>query len=227
MASTLSYSSFPTVSANASQTPHLLLSADNYACAQQKSYQTMDTSVEAEGGTLKVSTSRSSSPSDSSKLDSSQPTDNLFCSFSESMDQGSEHEEFKTQEKGTILVNEKQPVHTSPVVNDVVHVIRHSTFRMEAEQQQEQDINAGKEKETVQHGIYQTPSEDDISFKNRAEALESLLELCAQLLQQQRLTELDVVLQPFGPNPSAVSSRETAIWITKSLASVMQDPKRH
>ncbi|KAH7426769.1 hypothetical protein KP509_10G016300 [Ceratopteris richardii] len=178
----------------------------------------------------------------------------------------------KTHEKGTIQVH-KKPATPKSTYKDVVHVIRHSTFRLGSDISGEEhtqdsctkmssnnvvdlprpeedmfsavtsnevkDMSLNSAGHSGQHvnganvatsdhcstggNIGTRPSKgiDVKSARQRAEALEGLLELSAQLLQQQRFEELAIVLKPFGRGK--VSPRETAIWLTKSLKGMMLD----
>ncbi|KAF3332029.1 serine/threonine-protein kinase Nek5 [Carex littledalei] len=162
--------------------------------------------------------------------------------------------------------------HLAPPFDDVIHVIRHSSFRVGSEQQtpvvstENAEFDVRSVSPGLRNGYVETaamkptasesnqaakdvkpdqvelrpdlsevsvgPKEESTSSshketldvnssRQRADALEGLLELSAELLQHNRLEELAVVLKPFGKDK--VSPRETAIWLAKSFKGMMSE----
>lgn len=130
--------------------------------------------------------------------------------------QDSVHEEQGFSAEHIHKVNE---VNINAVTTEVEDTFYSEGFDNAEPRREDSKLEDYKKSTTTSEGSSITDKDKSIS-EERADALESLLELCAQLLKQDKLEELAGVLRPFGKE--AVSSRETAIWLTKSLMSAQK-----
>ncbi|XP_073040597.1 serine/threonine-protein kinase Nek6 [Primulina eburnea] len=114
-----------------------------------------------------------------------------------------------------------------PNVNDNQHQMKNPSIEVQKQKTQasvsySESISSAKANDS--NPIEPSKEDDEVEVNaasdQKAQAMETLLELCALLLKRERLDELAGVLKPFGEE--IVSSRETAIWITKGLMNIQR-----
>lgn len=124
----------------------------------------------------------------------------------------------QNQSQGEVSVDRTPGAYMSKVVEDktsATNAKEKTTFSSQTKEE------SRSERKPTLLRWHSEKMERNVVGEEKAQAMESLLELCAQLLKRERLEELAGVLKPFGEE--AVSSRETAIWLTKGLMKIQKD----